>query len=126
MNERALEVLKARAKIRHLKSNYVFYNTNGNRIKVSNLQRAFYCAVKRSGISDLRWHDLRHTFATRLVQAGVDLYTVQKLGRWKETKMVQRYAHHYPESLRKGIEVLDSIRKKISTNLAQLSDDQMV
>ncbi len=126
LNERALEVLKARAKIRHLKSNYVFYNTNGNRIKVSNLQRAFYCAVKRSGISDLRWHDLRHTFATRLVQAGVDLYTVQKLGRWKETKMVQRYAHHYPESLRKGIEVLDSIRKKNSTNLAQLSDDQMV
>jgi site-specific recombinase XerD len=116
-------VLKAKAKIRHLKSNYVFCNKNGNSIRVSNLHRAFYSAAKRSGLSDFRWHDLRHTFATRLVQAGVDLYTVQKLGRWKETKMVQRYAHHYPESLRRGIEVLDNVRKKISTNLAQLSDD---
>jgi integrase len=123
LNKRALEVLKAKAKIRHLKSNYVFCNKNGNSIRVSNLHRAFYSAAKRSGLSDFRWHDLRHTFATRLVQAGVDLYTVQKLGRWKETKMVQRYAHHYPESLRRGIEVLDNVRKKISTNLAQLSDD---
>jgi integrase len=122
LNERALEVLKAKAKIRHLKSNYVFYNKNGNSIRVSNLHRALYSALKRAGLSDLKWHDLRHTFATRLVQAGVDLYTVQKLGRWKEIKMVQRYAHHYPESLRKGVEVLDNVRKKLITNLSQLSD----
>ena len=52
---------------------------------------------------------LRHTFATRLVQVGVDIYTVQKLGRWKTISMVSRYAHHYPESLRAGVEVLDKL-----------------
>ncbi|MGA2954152.1 MAG: tyrosine-type recombinase/integrase, partial [Thermodesulfobacteriota bacterium] len=71
----------------------------------------------------LRFHDLRHTFATRLVQAGVDLYTVQKLGRWKNISMIMRYAHHYPESLRSGVEVLDRIGRKISTNLAQPSEN---
>ncbi|HUJ69744.1 MAG TPA: hypothetical protein VLW86_09480, partial [Syntrophorhabdales bacterium] len=45
-----------------------------------------------------------------------DLYTVQKLGRWKSISMVERYAHHCPESLRPGVEALD----KIITNLAQL------
>ncbi len=119
LNERALEILKARAKVRHIRTNYVFFNKNGVRFKVSNLHRAFYSALSRASIKNFRWHDLRHTFATRLVQAGVDLYTVQKLGRWKEVKMVQRYAHHYPESLRKGIEVLDEIRRKFITILSQ-------
>jgi hypothetical protein len=68
--------------------------------------------------SDVRFHDLRHTFATRLVQNGVDLYTVQKLGRWKTLSMVTRYAHHHPESLRAGIAILDKARAR-STKTAQ-------
>jgi len=73
----------------------------------------------KARIESFRWHGLRHTFATRLSQADVDLYKIQKLGRWKEISMVSRYAHHYPESLRDGVEVLDQMREKISTNLAQ-------
>jgi len=76
----------------------------------------------KARIESFRWHDLRHTFATRLAQADVDLYKIQKLGRWKEISMVSRYAHHYPESLRDGVEVLDQMREKISTNLAQSGD----
>jgi hypothetical protein len=56
---------------------------------------------------------------SRLVQAGVDLYTVQRLGRWKCTKMVQHYGHHYPESLRGGAEVLDRLRAEASTKITQ-------
>lgn len=41
-------------------------------------------------ISGRRFHDLRHMCATRLIQAGVDVYTVQKLGRWKTISMVLR------------------------------------
>ncbi len=119
LNERAMEVLKARSKIRNIKSNLVFYSKKGTRIDAANLMRAFRLAVKKSGIPHLRWHDLRHTFATRLAQCGVDLYKIQKLGRWKEISMLSRYAHHYPESLRDGVEILDEVRKKISTNLAQ-------
>jgi hypothetical protein len=49
----------------------------------------------------------------------VDIYTVQKLGRWKTISMVMRYAHHYPESLRGGVEVLDRIQPGIIINLAR-------
>jgi integrase len=119
LSERALGILKERSKHRCSETEYVFHTRNCTRISSRNLQQAFYSALKKSGIEKLRFHDLRHTFATRLVQAGVDLYTVQKLGRWKNTSMVMRYAHHYPESLRPGVEVLDRIGQKISTNLAQ-------
>lgn len=115
LNERALDVLKQRTRVRQLANNYVFVNTEGNRINTRNLLRAFYSSCDKAEIQNLRFHDLRHTFATRLVQAGVDLYTVQKLGRWKTITMLQRYAHHCPESLRPGVEVLD----KFSTNLSQ-------
>jgi hypothetical protein len=54
------------------------------------------------GITRFRFHNLGHTFAIRLIQAGVDVYTVKKLGCWKTISMVLRYAHHDPESLRGG------------------------
>ncbi|HZV47251.1 MAG TPA: site-specific integrase, partial [Thermodesulfovibrionales bacterium] len=59
------------------------------------------------GLEDVRFHDLRHTFATRLVQAGIDLYVVKELLGHKTITMTMRYAHHNPESLRHGVEVLD-------------------
>jgi site-specific recombinase XerC len=63
---------------------------------------------------------MRHTFATRLVQRGVDLYKVQRLLGHKTSLMTQRYAHHSPESLREGVKVLDAPQpQRFSTNLAQ-------
>lgn len=70
-------------------------------------------------MTDFHFHDLRHTCATRMVQAGVDLYKVQRLLGHKSPIMTQRYVHHCPESLRDGVEALD-VGRVISTNLAQL------
>jgi integrase len=72
------------------------------------VRSAFDKAVKRAQIENFRFHDLRHTFATRLVQAGVDIYMVKELLGHKTITMTMRYAHHYPESLRKAIERLES------------------
>jgi site-specific recombinase XerD len=69
-------------------------------------------------IEDFHFHDLRHTFARRLVQEGVDLYKVQRLLGHKSPVMTQRYAHHYPESLRGGVNMLDRLARS-STDLAQ-------
>jgi len=107
--------LKSKAKVRSIRSTYAFSNEAGNKIIASNVLRAFYKALERSEISDFRFHDLRHTFATRLAQAGVDFYKIGKLLGHKDIRMTQRYAHHYPESLRDGVEVLD----RISTILEQ-------
>ncbi len=109
LNGKAVEVLRRRAKIRHIKTDLVFYSGNGTRINDGNLRRAFYSAVRKAGIERLGFHDLRHTCFTRMVQAGVDPYTVQRPGRWKGISMVMRYAHHSPESLRGGVEAIDKV-----------------
>jgi integrase len=86
--------------------------------------RVAVCEARdRAGILDFRFHDLRHTFATRLVQQGVDLYKVQRLLGHKTQHMTQRYAHHSPESLRDGVNVLTPKHRvsAVSTNLAHLS-----
>lgn len=67
------------------------------------VSKAFVAAVRHAGIPHIRFHDLRHTFATRLVQAGVDLYVVQRLLGHASPTMTQRYAHHSPDSLRPGV-----------------------
>lgn len=63
-------------------------------------------AVKLAGVPNFHWHDLRHTFASRLVQEGVDLYTVQRLLGHKDSKMTMRYAHLAPKGLQKAVERL--------------------
>ena len=118
VNATAIEVLESRARVRSIRTPHVFFNHAGQPWDARNLLRGFYTACRKAGVQHFRFHDLRHTFASRLVQAGVDLYTVQRLGRWKSIKMVQHYGHHYPESLRGGVEVLDHGRTR-STKPAQ-------
>ncbi len=99
-------------------TNLVFHSKAHTEIDVNNLRRAYRSALNKARIEDIRFHDLRHTFATRLVQVGVDIYKVQILLGHKTPSMTQRYAHHYPESLRDGVEILDK-RENFVTILTQ-------
>ena len=55
--------------------------------------KAWYGALKRAGIADFRWHDLRHTWASWHVQSGTPLFALQELGGWESVEMVRKYAH---------------------------------
>lgn len=122
LNEAAFELLKAKGKVRLKRTDLVFHTKTHTAIDECNVGRAFRIALKKAGIQDFKFHDLRHTFATRVVQAGKDLYKVQMLLGHKTPSMTQRYAHHYPESLRDGVEVLDELKKKYVTNLSQSNE----
>lgn len=61
--------------------------------------KAWYGALKRAGIENFRWHDLRHTWASWHVQQGTPLYALQELGGWSSHEMVKRYAHFSPGHL---------------------------
>ncbi|MBD3611485.1 MAG: site-specific integrase [Hydrogenovibrio crunogenus] len=60
-------------------------------------------AVKRAGLNNFRWHDLRHTWATWHVQRGTPLPVLQELGGWADIRTVQKYAHHNVDSLRQYV-----------------------
>ena len=81
-------------------------------VDIRQLRSAFERAVKRAAIENFHFHDLRHTFATRLVQYGVDLYRVQKILGHKGPEMTQRYAHHVRESIKPAIEALDAFYRE--------------
>lgn len=70
-------------------------------------RRWFEAAVRFAGIVDFRWHDLRHTFASRLVMDGVDIRTVQQLLGHASLATTQRYAHVSEEHLRAAVAKLD-------------------
>jgi hypothetical protein len=66
-------------------------------------------AVETAGIRDFTWYCLRHTFASRLVMAGVDLRTVAELMGHKTIQMTRRYAHLAPEHNLAAVEKLVSL-----------------
>jgi site-specific recombinase XerD len=59
-------------------------------VNVSTFLQGVHSAVRRAGIQDLRWHDLRHTFASRLAMAAIDLRTIQELMGHKTLRMTLR------------------------------------
>jgi integrase len=79
----------------------------GKPLKAANT-RAWGNALKRAGITDFRWHDLRHTWATWQRQAGTPTHELQRLGGWRTGAMVERYAHLAPEHLAIAAQRLDS------------------
>ena len=128
LNQTVMALLTEKAKVRHIKTALVFPSLAGTRLDPNHLRRALRPAMAKAGIVDCHFHDLRHTFATRLVQAGVDLYKVQRLLGHKSPLMTQRYAHHYPESLRDGVEILDrrSHRDTKMTTVLRVSESAVV
>lgn len=68
-------------------------HSEGTIFPVNEFKRAWGSALKKAGISNLRFHDLRHEFASQLVMAGVDIKTVQEFLGHSNLKMMMRYAH---------------------------------
>jgi integrase len=89
-----------------------------------NVTHTFARAVKRAGIAHFTFHDLRHTFASRLVMAGADLATVKELMGHKHITMTLRYTHLAPGHKRSAIAALDRIVEKVPTNFTTMADTQ--
>ncbi|MGR2681608.1 tyrosine-type recombinase/integrase [Chromobacterium haemolyticum] len=76
---------------------YVFAYKGSPIVQVNT--KAWRAALVRAGIENFRWHDLRHTWASWLAQAGTPMHVLQELGGWESPEMVQRYAHLSKEHL---------------------------
>ena len=83
---------------------YVFSNKNGERVRC--VKEAFKQACRRAGISDFRFHDLRHTAASLLAAGVCDIITLQNILGHKTLAMTQRYAHLIPDKHEKTREIM--------------------
>lgn len=79
---------------------------------------AWHGALKRAGIENFRFHDLRHTWASWLVQAGTPISVLQEMGGWESIEMVRRYAHLSPNHLTHHAKQIDSILEVDVPNLS--------
>jgi site-specific recombinase XerD len=86
---------------------------SGQRKPMSDPREWFSAACEEANIQGVTWHTLRHTFASRLVMAGVDLKTVQELMGHKTIAMTARYAHLSPEHKLSALERLVPARKRV-------------
>jgi integrase len=99
---------------RRLDVPYVFYDVATGK-PYQSVKRSFNSALKRAGIKDFHFHDLRHTFASHLIMAGIDITTVKELLGHKTLTMTLRYAHLAPSHKVKAIDVLDNTLNGRST-----------
>ena len=88
---------------------------------LKSIRNGFEAAVKRAGIEKhIRFHDLRHTFASWLVMKGIDLRTVAKLVGHRDIRITMRYAHLAPEHLQAAVDAL--VLRRLPGTLRQGTD----
>jgi len=113
LNDTAVEVLK-RQLGKHERFVFTFEERPVGQVNT----KAWKKALKRAGIEDFRWHDLRHTWASWLTQNGVPMNALQEMGAWQSAEMVRRYAHLGPAEFMRHAQVVDQLMSG-GTNAAQ-------
>lgn len=109
LNNIAWKVIKGQLRVRQLQSPYVFCKKNREPYTGWGVYQAFKKGCVDAGYPDFRFHDLRHDFCSKLVQSGIDLYTVKELAGHKDITTTQRYAHLNRGKLKEAVSVLEKL-----------------
>jgi len=105
INSNAADAIRQLAKLRD-DTGYVIPTPPARKRGQRDWRDWFETAVKAAKIENFRFHDLRHTFASRLVMSGVDLRTVMELMGHSDISMTMRYAHLAPAHNQDAVERL--------------------
>ena len=84
--------------IRHLRGKRVFCKEDGSALLIGQLHERLWGACRRAGLREIRWHDLRHTFASQLAMRNVPIPQIQQWMGHSTITMTMRYAHLAPGS----------------------------
>jgi integrase len=85
---------------------YVFAGPTGRPYSAAWLHATFKAACSAAGITGLRFHDLRHTAATRMAEAGVSAFNIKAVLGHANIQMTERYAHATTDGMRAAVEAL--------------------
>ncbi len=123
MNEAVKQVLNDLLKKRKSGNggDFVFINDDGSRIR--DIRKSFLQACKLSGILEFHFHDLRHTFASNLVMAGIDIVTVMKLLGHADLRMTIKYSHVSNEHKQHAV---DTLYQRVNATPFEKSDTKVI
>ncbi len=110
ISDRLVQVLKELRLKNQLRFPYVFCGPQGEPYK--DIRGGFNSACRKAGITNFRFHDLRHTFASHLVMRGMTLKAVMELLGHSDIKMTMRYSHLAPGHLEDAVNALNDLGKK--------------
>lgn len=113
VNEDLAELFKGIRKRRQLKSEYVFCDKQGRPFR--EIKTSFKAALRRAGIEDFRFHDLRHTFASHFIMRGGETKALQEILGHKSLTMTMRYAHLSQDHKMKAIHLLNGLTRRKGT-----------
>ena len=84
--------------------------------------------MKQAKINDVRFHDLRHTAATRVGDAGADAFTLAAIFGWSDIRMAMRYTHAMEDAKRRAVEAIavGATRATLENAATQISRDRSV
>lgn len=105
LNETAVQVIRNQI---GRSTEYVFARDDGQPFEWLP-SKMWKVSLQEAGLTDVRWHDLRHTWASLLRQSGVGLDDLQEMGGWQSAIMVKRYAHINVDHLRPFAAVMDRL-----------------
>lgn len=115
---------------KHPSSPYIFCTKKGN--PFTDIRKSYGKAIERAGIKYIVFHSLRHTFASQLVMAGVDLNSVRELLGHKSLRMTLRYSHLSLDHKKRAVEILSrqmdtfwSLEKKETTDSNNFKDTSL-
>ena len=101
------ELASALHALRHLRGELVFCQADGSFLTRARVKHPFWRCTRRAGLPEIRLHDLRHSFASQLVMAGVPLVAVQQYLGHSDLAMTMRYAHLSPAARQDYVARLD-------------------
>jgi len=85
---------------------HVFLANSGEPLTENSHRKTFARIIERAGLKRIRFHDVRHSFASQLVIRGEPIVHVQKLLGHASVQMTERYAHLAPEATRESVKAL--------------------
>jgi integrase len=121
MNQRLTETFQGAKKVS--KRDYVF-SENGK--PYLDVKTGWWTALENAKIEGFRFHDLRHTFGSRLGMKGVDIRSIQELMGHKDIKMTMRYSHPTPEHKKRAVKMLDEVTSIFTTQANPDVDKKVV
>jgi len=104
-------------------SEFIFPSPKGKIYHLNWIKHSFKTACKNAGIENLRFHDLRHTCATRIVESRIPLHALTKLLGHSSVRVTERYSHP-EESVREAVEILGNFGKDYSNYCSNDNSEQ--